>query len=196
MKRLMLDELPAEVPQPCDVSRVLETATGFRLARASGMTDTPTFLRFLAKRIFAATTFLRAPHELQFTSQPDWIHEFYGHAVSLVDDRMARLYEHFGRAASSASTRTAMTHLEQLYWYSIETSVIRDQASSRAIGAALLSSVSELHGMASYVKLPFDPVAMAATPYRSDVPQQTVFEARSFDEYLDSLHDYLHFLER
>jgi phenylalanine-4-hydroxylase len=165
--------------------------TGFRIEPAVGLVDARTFYEGLARRTFLATAYLRDPRTPFFTSDPDWVHEWIGHIAFLASERIARLYQLFGRAAMAASSTEEVTAISSIYWYSMEMGLVWEDGRWRAVGAAILSSVDEIRNIRNVEIRPFDPVVVSSLPSDDSRLQPVLFGAASFDAMLEAISTWL-----
>src|SRR4051812_7583173 len=87
------------IPALRDVSRKLQAATGWHVARAPGLLDAHDFFSHLARRIFPCTDYIRNREELDYTPAPDCFHDIFGHTPMILHPRFADFYQRIGEAA-------------------------------------------------------------------------------------------------
>lgn len=171
-----------EVPQLEAVNPTLVRHTGFAMKPVAGLVGDRTFLGYLSRGTFLATQYMRHPSQPLYTPEPDVVHELIGHAATFCEPGFAKLNRAFGAAAERVDAET-LSKVARLYWYTLEFGVCREKGSLKAYGAGLLSSFGELGGFEKRAALrPFDPAAIAETPYDPTDYQRTLFVARSFAE--------------
>jgi phenylalanine-4-hydroxylase len=179
--------LPTDhVPQLAEVSRRLQSLTGFRFHASPGLAPIREFYGALADRRFLSTQYVRHPSVPLYTPEPDVIHELIGHANALADPRFATLYEAAGAAGRRASDEE-LCRFSRTFWFTLEFGVVREGGDLKAYGAGLLSSFGELNVFADAELRPWDPDEMAVTDYDIDVYQPVLFEAPDFDTVVDDL---------
>jgi phenylalanine-4-hydroxylase len=180
-----------EVPQLEDVNVTLRRETGFSMRPVAGLVGDRTFLGYLAAQTFLATQYMRHPSRPLYTPEPDVVHELIGHAPTFCEPGFVKLNQAFGKAAERVDADT-VAKVARLYWYTLEFGVCRDRGKIRAYGAGLLSSYGELSGFEQRAELrPFDPDAIAQTPYDPTDYQRILFVAPSFDEAADRVRAWL-----
>jgi phenylalanine-4-hydroxylase len=172
------------IPALAEVSRRLNRATGWRIARTPGLLDAHDFFAHLARRIFPCTDYIRSRAELDYTPAPDCFHDIFGHTPMIVDPRFADFYQRIGQAALAcrdASTELAIT---RIYWFTVEFGLVRNPGGLRIYGNGIISSYGEtLHSLTDKVaKLPFDPDRVGGTPYDIWHFQDTLFVIDSFEQ--------------
>ncbi len=171
-----------QVPQLEDVNATLVRATGFAMKPVAGLVGDRTFLGYLSRGTFLATQYMRHPSRPLYTPEPDVVHELIGHAATFCEPGFARLNRAFGEAAQRVDAET-LSKVARLYWYTLEFGVCREGGTVKAYGAGLLSSFGELGSFEQRAELrPFDPAAIAETPYDPTDYQKILFVARSFAE--------------
>ncbi|MEW5299924.1 MAG: hypothetical protein WDW36_002894 [Sanguina aurantia] len=110
---------PDTVPQLCDVSEVLQRATGWRIRPVAGLMHPRDFLAGLAFRTFHSTQYMRHTRQPGYTPEPDLCHELLGHVAMLADPAYAKMVEAIGVASLGASDKE-IWHLTKVYWYTVE----------------------------------------------------------------------------
>jgi len=179
-------DLPADrVPQLAEVSARLRPLTGWTYACAPGLVALREFYGALGARVFHSTQYLRHPSQPLYTPEPDIIHEVIGHAPQLASPRFARLTEAAGRASLRVQTDAAMKVIADVFWFSMEFGVMREQGELKAYGAGILSSYGEMDAFSHMEIRPLDIAAMARIDYDITTYQATLFCAESLDELED-----------
>lgn len=179
---------PHRIPQLHEVSSWLAPLSRFQLQPVTGLVPSRAFLGALGESVFLSTQYIRAPAHPFYTPEPDIVHELLGHAASLAHPQLAALNRLFGHAARSADAAT-LVELERVYWYTLEFGLLREDGAVKALGAGLLSSVQELQGLCGRGPAPilrdWDLPTLIATPYKTDLPQRTLFVAPSFTHLIE-----------
>ena len=182
--------LPADhIPQLDVVTAQLEPLTGFRYVAVPGTVPGLDFFGALGRKLFSSTQFIRWSGSIEYTEQPDLVHEVGGHAVSLANPKLAELHQLAGQASITAPHQ--LTAIAAVFWYSIEFGVVREAGQWKAYGTGLLSSPGELGWFADHAEVrPLDIADMIATPYDISTYQPIVFGASSLDEVHKTVGDY------
>ncbi len=177
--------LPHEaIPQLEDLNPIVDAVAGFRLEPVAGLVSPRTFLRYLGRRVFLSTQYIRHPSRPFYTPEPDVVHELVGHVATLVHPGIAELNRVLGEAAEVAD-EAEMARLDRVYWYTLEFGVVLQDGEPRAFGAGLLSSVGELAEYDRHATLTgWDVDRMAATPFDPTRYQDVLFVAPSFTRLL------------
>ena len=105
------------------------------------------FLAALSNGVFLATQYIRHHSTPLYTPEPDVCHELAGHAAQLASPLFAELNREVGRAALRTDTDEQLQRLANIYWFTIEFGVLREEGQVKAYGAGLLSSFGELEAM-------------------------------------------------
>ncbi|MBI4621896.1 MAG: phenylalanine 4-monooxygenase [Verrucomicrobia bacterium] len=172
-----------KVPALAGVSRRLQRATDWRLARAPGLLDAGDFFSHLARRVFPCTDYVRGRDELDYTPAPDCFHDIFGHTPMIVHPRFADFYQKIGQAAVNCHDPAVMEGLVRIYWFTVEFGLVRSAQGLRIYGNGIISSAGEtLHCFDPAVtRRPFVPEHAAAQPYDIWHFQDTLFVIESFD---------------
>lgn len=175
---------PDQIPQLAHLNPRLQATSGFRMEPVAGLVTARTFLRYLGRRVFLSTQYIRHHSQPRYTPEPDVLHELVGHAATLVHPGIAELNGLVGQAADVASD-SEMKRIERVYWYTLEFGLVEEDGMPKAYGAGLLSSIGELRRFQDHAALQrWDLDAIAATPYDPTDFQQTLFVAPSFTRML------------
>lgn len=173
-----------KIPSLAAVSRKLQRATGWQLARTPGLLDAHDFFSHLARRIFPCTDYVRGRAELDYTPAPDCFHDIFGHTPMIVHPRFADFYQKIGQAALNCPTPAVEEGLTRIYWFTVEFGLIRNPGGLRIYGNGIISSFAEVqHSLTDKVrKLPFAPATVAAQPYDIWHFQDPLFVIESFEQ--------------
>ncbi|MCA9520859.1 MAG: phenylalanine 4-monooxygenase [Myxococcales bacterium] len=147
-KYASLLDLPRDrIPQLEETSRRIRALSGFRLEPVAGLINSRDFLAALSNGVFLATQYIRHHSTPLYTPEPDVCHELAGHAAQLASPLFAELNREVGRAALRTDTDEQLQRLANIYWFTIEFGVLREEGQVKAYGAGLLSSFGELEAM-------------------------------------------------
>ena len=182
---------PDRIPQLAEVSRKVETISGFRLEPVAGLVQPRVFLESLANGVFPCTQYIRHHSTPLYTPEPDVVHEIVGHAATLASERIAQLNRLFGEAVKRATSEEALEQLARVYWFTIEFGVLREGGAVKAYGTGLLSSAGELEEMHEAELRPLDLNVVAGQKYDPTHFQPVLFCADSFDAMYQMLQEYL-----
>ncbi|MGW5450737.1 phenylalanine 4-monooxygenase [Nocardia sp. NPDC003979] len=178
------------IPQLDDVSRLLHPLTGFRYVPAAGLVPLREFFGSFADRTFHSTQYIRHHSAPLYTPEPDAIHEIIGHANQLASPRFASLYETVGAAVGRLETDVALKFLADVFWFSLEFGVVREDGQIRCYGAGLLSSYGEIDEFRQATLRPLDVAQMGTISYDITHYQPVLFCADSVDQLVDVLGEF------
>ncbi|NKX90611.1 phenylalanine 4-monooxygenase [Nocardia coubleae] len=178
------------IPQLDDVSRLLHPLTGFRYVPAAGLVPLREFFGSFADRTFHSTQYIRHHSAPLYTPEPDAIHEIIGHANQLASPRFASLYETVGAAVGRLETDAALKFLADVFWFSLEFGVVREDGQIRCYGAGLLSSYGEIDEFRQATLRPLDVAQMGTISYDITHYQPVLFCADSVDQLVDVLGEF------
>ncbi|KAB1943836.1 phenylalanine 4-monooxygenase [Micromonospora sp. ALFpr18c] len=173
------------IPQLRDISRRIDSLSGFRFRSAPALVPFRDFCNGLAGSVFHSTQYLRHPGTPFYTADPDMLHDVVGHGNVLGDKRFARLYRLAGEAAARAESEAALQFIAKVFWFTLECGLIRQQGTTKAYGATIVSSYGELNHFRGADIRPLDLKSLADVDYDISTYQKTLFEADSMDHLED-----------
>lgn len=134
------------IPKLIDISKKIESCTGWKLIRVDGYVPETVFFQLLSQKCFPSTDFIRKPEELDYTPAPDMFHDLLGHAPLLTQPKFTAFFESYAQAAIAASQQNHPMSLgfSRLYWFTVEFGLIKQKNQLKAYGAGLMSSPKEL----------------------------------------------------
>jgi phenylalanine-4-hydroxylase len=178
--------LPTDhIPQLDEVTDGLERLTGFGYHPAAGLVPLRQFLGALGDGIFHSTQYVRHDAMPLYTPEPDLIHEVIGHGNLLASPRFAAIKREAGRAAQRVETEEALQFLADVFWFTIEFGVLREDGEVRAYGAGLLSSYGEIEEFRGADLRPLDLLEMGTIEYDITKYQPVLFCADGMGELED-----------
>jgi phenylalanine-4-hydroxylase len=185
-------DLPRErIPQLAEVTRRIQSLSGFRLEPVAGLVEPRVFLETLAGGVFLCTQYIRHHSTPLYTPEPDVVHELIGHGVTLASPRLAELNRLVGRAVKRTTSGESLERLALVYWHTIEFGVLREGGVVKAYGTGLLSSAGELQAMGRAELRPLDLEAASRQHYDPTGFQPVLFCADSFDAMYEALREFL-----
>ena len=170
------------VPQLDEVTARLQPLTGFSYHPAPGLVPLREFYGSLADRVFHSTQYVRHPSEPLYTPEPDVIHEVIGHGNMLASPRFAALKQAAGAAARRVETDDALQLIADIFWFTMEFGVMREDGELRAYGAGILSSYGEIEEFRQMEIRPIDLAEMGAIEYDITKYQPVLYCAESMTE--------------
>jgi phenylalanine-4-hydroxylase len=180
--------LPADrIPQLDEVSAGLQPLTGFGYLPAAGIVPLQEFYGALGEGQFHSTQYIRHPRAPLYTPEPDLIHEVIGHGNLLADPDFAQLNRLAGLAAQRVQTAEALQFLADVFWFTIEFGVLREDGEVRAYGAGILSSYGEIEEFRGMEIRPLDFAEMGAIEYDITKYQPVLYAADSMDHLFEAV---------
>ncbi|WP_228044388.1 phenylalanine 4-monooxygenase [Streptomyces ferrugineus] len=178
--------IPQEgVPQLRDVSRRIESLSGFRFRSAPALVPFRQFCSGLADSAFHSTQYLRHPATPFYTADPDMLHDVIGHGNALASKRFARLYRLAGEAAERAESEAAVQFIAKVFWFTLECGLLRERGMLKAYGATIVSSYGELSHFRDAEIRPLNLKSLADVDYDISTYQKILFEADSMNQLED-----------
>lgn len=178
--------LPGDhIPQLDEVTAKLVPLSGFRYVPAAGLVPLREFFGSFADRTFHSTQYIRHHSAPLYTPEPDAIHEIIGHADQLASPRFAAIYAEVGAAVARLETEAALKFLADVFWFSMEFGVVREQGEIRCYGAGLLSSFGEIAEFRSAALRPLNIHEMGTAAYDITHYQPTLYCAESISDIED-----------
>lgn len=131
------------LPQLQPISEYIQSKTGFRLIPVTGMLTQKDFFALLAHKMFPATQFIRHHSDPFYSPEPDVVHEILGHMPMLANKDYANFFQLLGKASLGASEKE-INSLGNLYLFSVEFGLIKENKNFKIYGAGILSSGKEI----------------------------------------------------
>jgi phenylalanine-4-hydroxylase len=175
------------VPQLNEVTAGLAPLTGFEYRPAPGLVELREFYGSLGDDVFHSTQYVRHPSEPLYTPEPDIIHEVIGHGNMLASPRFAAIKREAGKAAQRVQTDEALQSLADVFWFTMEFGVLREDGELRAYGAGILSSYGEIEEFRHMEIRPLDFGEMSTIEYDITKYQPVLYAAESLDHLEDAV---------
>src|SRR3954469_13441289 len=179
-------ELPADhIPQLDEVTAGLAPLTGWSYHCAPGLVPLRDFLGARGDHVFLSTQYIRHGAMPLYAPEPDLIHEVIGHGNLLASPRFAAIKHAAGLAAQRVETDDALQFLADVFWFTIEFGVLREDGEVRAYGAGILSSYGEIEEFRGADLRPLDLLEMGTLEYDITKYQPVLFCADSIGQLED-----------
>ncbi|ELR68463.1 hypothetical protein C900_00356 [Fulvivirga imtechensis AK7] len=172
------------------ISKRLEEISGWTLIPVTGLIPTRDFFYMLINKKYPINIYLRKPHELDFSEDPDIFHDILGHVPLLTNEPFCRFLTEFSIIALKyADNEKAVEFLGRLYWYTFEMGLIRENGELLPYGGAIITSTGEIENVSDnkISKYEFDINHIFNTPYDNYHLQKEYFIINSFDDLFKSL---------
>jgi phenylalanine-4-hydroxylase len=134
---------PDFIPQIADLNAHLMQKSRWRVKVISSILSHREFLNTVAHRTFVSTQYLRHPKCIDFSPEPDFIHECLGHIVLWNDPQWCDWVQQLAIASLGATDETLET-LGSIYWYTGEVGMAYENGKPKFFGGAVASSYKEL----------------------------------------------------
>jgi len=179
------------MPQVADLSAFLKSKTGFQLRPIGGYVEPRDFLAHLAYRYFPCTQYVRHPKNVEYSPDPDGIHDMVGHLPMFLDPDLADLTQKIGEISLGASEEI-IKKLTSLYWFTVEVGLTMEGGEKKIYGAAILSSCAEmeyaLSGRAPFER--FEPETVSKTQFDPTNYQEVYYVADSIGTAMDQVSEF------
>jgi phenylalanine-4-hydroxylase len=180
--------LPTDrIPQLNEVTDGLKPLTGFEYVPAAGIVPLDEFYGSLADKVFHSTQYVRHHDAPLYTPEPDLIHEVIGHGHLLADPQVAEVNRLAGEAARRMESPVGLQMVADVFWFTIEFGVLREDGELRAYGAGILSSYGEIEEFRGMEIRPLDFAQMATIEYDITHYQPILFGADSIEHMVDAV---------
>lgn len=178
---------------PCvrDLSKYLKSKTGFQLRPIGGYVEPRDFLAHLAYRYFPCTQYVRHPKNVDYSPDPDGIHDMVGHLPMFLNQELADLTQKIGQISLGASEEV-IKKLTSLYWFTVEVGLTSERGEPKVYGAAILSSVSEMeYALGERVPIEkFDALTACDRQFDPTNYQEVYYMAGSIADAMDQVSEF------
>jgi len=180
-ERLQLDT--ERLPVQTQMSERLKGLVGWQLANAQDEYLKPIdWFIHLGLRHFPVTDYIRPPEDLLFTPLPDLFHEYFGHLAWMTLPRYLNVVDRITRKYLASSEEERLI-ISNLWWFTLEFGLIRDEGKVRPFGAGIFSSPGEFEHALSHAELhqPFTIEAASRATARPFAFHETYFVLDGFE---------------
>jgi len=179
------------IPHLPDISDRLEKLTGWRVQPVSGFMPSRAFFEMLEARQFPTTTWLRSRESMDYTPEPDILHDALGHLPMFADQRFADAVAEYGRVCGSMQSEEKLERMGRLYWYTFEFGLIRQDGAVKVYGSGVASSQEECTNVLSggCEICDFSVAKVLNTTVKVDEIHKRLFAIDSFAEILGAVRE-------
>lgn len=128
---------PERIPYLPEISQRLYQRTGWKVQPVSGFMPEGAFFEMLAAREFPATTWLRSRRQMDYTPEPDLLHDALGHLPMFAEQSFADAVAEYGQVCHAMADDEKLERMGRLYWYTFEFGLIRQDGEASSGNAAL-----------------------------------------------------------
>jgi len=188
----------AQIPHLDEVSERLEKRTGWRVQPVSGFMPSRAFFEMLAARQFPTTTWLRSRESMDYTPEPDILHDALGHLPMFAEQRFADAVAEYGRVCHSMESEEKLERMGRLYWYTFEFGLIRQAGAVKVYGSGVASSQEECTNVLSggCEIMDFSIAEVLETTVKVDEIHKRLFAINSFTEILSAVREAKEMVEK
>lgn len=166
--------------------------TGWEGVYVEGFENGESFYRLLSEKKFPIGNFIRDQQDLNYTPEPDVVHDFYGHIPFYADAEYADFNQRFGATAIQyVSQPEKFRQFERFFWFTCEFGLIETEQGRKIFGAGIASSIGECeYALSSKPEiLPFDVDVIRRQEFRIDEMQKRLFILKNTKQLYDSLKE-------
>src|SRR5262249_44132126 len=106
----------------------------------------------LGAKHFPVTDYIRPPEDILFTPLPDLFHEYFGHLAWMTLPRYLNVVDRITRKYLASNEEQRLI-IANLWWFTLEFGLIRDEGKVRPFGAGIFSSPGEFEYALSHTEL-------------------------------------------
>ena len=174
------------IPHLPEISKRLYQRTGWKVQPVSGFMPEMAFFEMLAARQFPATTWLRSRESMDYTPEPDILHDALGHLPMFAEQSFADAVAEYGRVCHRMESEEKLERMGRLYWYTFEFGLIRQEGAVRVYGSGVASSQRECTNVLTggCEIRDFSVAEVLNTTVKVDELQKQLFAISSFAEIL------------
>ena len=177
------------VPDLKSVNERLAPLTGWSAVPVTGFIPAREFFRCLARRRFPTTITVRPRESLEYVTAPDIFHDVFGHVPLHADPVFADFLQRFGALAADAVDEEDVTRMAQLFWFTVEFGLVREDAEIKIYGSGLISSSADAANALGPTchRRPFGLEAVMSQAFEIDRLQDVLFVVESFDQLFEAI---------
>jgi phenylalanine-4-hydroxylase len=176
----------------------LERLTGWSVQPVSGFMPSRAFFEMLEMRQFPTTTWLRSRESMDYTPEPDILHDALGHLPMFAEQRFADAVAEYGRVCGLMESEEKLERMGRLFWYTFEFGLIRQDGAVKVYGSGVASSQEECTNVLSggCEISDFSVAEVLNTRVKVDEIHKRLFAIDSFAEILGAVSEAREIVER
>ncbi|WP_428229091.1 hypothetical protein [Flavobacterium sp.] len=178
-----------KIPTFYELNTILSTCSTWTIVPVSGYLASEDFFKLINRRKFPITQRIRSKNEIEFSELPDIFHDIMGHVPMLNSD----VHNLFSKTISDIALQNLdnpiiLEKLSNLYWYTFETGLVKENGEIKIFGGAILTSSNEVNNVfkEDTTILPFDAELIMSSSFDNLNVQSTYFILESFDQLSDA----------
>ncbi|MDH4471666.1 MAG: aminotransferase class I/II-fold pyridoxal phosphate-dependent enzyme [Fluviicola sp.] len=175
-----------------ELSRNLESVSGWTLVPVTGLLPNRDFFYLLINKKYPVTIHIRKPYEINFSEQPDIFHDVCGHLPLLTNEKFTRFLTAYCIVALKyIHNEKALDLLGKLYWYTYETGLIKKDGAYFPYGGAIITSSEEIENFnrSEIPKHTFDLQHIFRSEFSPYSLQKEYFVIESFDDLFNCIDE-------
>jgi phenylalanine-4-hydroxylase len=179
------------IPRLAGISERLARRTGWSVQPVSGFMPSRAFFEMLAARRFPTTTWLRSRESMDYTPEPDILHDALGHLPMFAEQSFADAVAEYGRVCYAMDSEEKLERMGRLFWYTFEFGLIRQEGAVKVYGSGVASSQAECTNVLSgnCEIRDFSVAEVLNTTVKVDQIHTRLFAIDSIAEILGAVHE-------
>ena len=130
------------------LSERIDQETSWKLIPIKGLLSEELYFKLLSVKSFPISIEIRTKEEIEFSGKPDLFHDVYGHIPILFNSNIREFLHEFGKIALNyLNDEKVLDYLIKIYWFTMETGLIKENDCMRVFGASALTSSNELENI-------------------------------------------------
>ena len=187
--------LPGDrLPDLTELNGYLTPLTGWVVRAVPGYIPAQEFFACLAQRIFPSTITIRNAEQFMYLPEPDIFHDVFGHVPMHAHPEFGDFLQRLGEAGLLAQSAADLRQLQNLFWFTIEFGLVREEGRLKLYGSGLISSPGEgSHALTSpeVERRPFDLERVIETDFEIDHYQPILYVIEGFEQLVAAADSFI-----
>lgn len=186
----LLDLDSDRIPELSALNQKLEEKSGWVLMPVAGLVSNYDFFYLISNKVFPINIHIRRVDELDFAELPDIFHDIFGHVPMLINPLFTDFMIRFSRISLKyIHDERAIAYFGRLYWFTLETGLIKENGEIKAYGGAIITSSGEIANVykGTVPLKPFNLNTLLETSFEYLKMQREYFLIDSYAQLFDSL---------